>query len=77
MVDGGEGPGDDDVEDPGILFARLRGKRIGYAIVLVVSVAFIVSSAAQIISAVFGFGLAPLPSGAPEGSPEHACAIGI
>ncbi len=45
--------------------------------VLVVSVAFIVSSTAQITQAVFGMGITPLPSGAPEGSPEQICASGI
>jgi hypothetical protein len=77
MGEGGDRPSDSGADDPAILTARLRGKRWALSIVLVVSVAFIVSSAAQIIAAVFGFGLTPLPSGAPEGSAEHACAVGI
>jgi hypothetical protein len=61
----------------GIAAARLRGKRAMLGIVLVVSLAFIGSSAAQIIPAVFGAGFTPLPEGATEGSPERSCAVGI
>jgi hypothetical protein len=31
----------------------------------------------QIIPAVFGAGFTPLPSGAPAGSPEQRCAVGV
>ncbi len=65
------------IEDPAVAAARLRGKRAVLAVVVVVSLAFIASSSAQIIPAVFGAGFTPLPEGAPAGSPEHSCAIGI
>jgi hypothetical protein len=56
--------------------ARLRGKRIALCVVIVVAVAFIADSALQIIPAVFGAGITPLPRGAP-GSPERTCAVGV
>jgi hypothetical protein len=77
MADEGDETGDETPHDPVALAARLRGKRVALALVLVVSVAFIVSSAFQIISAAFGFGWTPLPSDAPPGSAERACAVGI
>lgn len=77
MADEGDAAEDEAAHDPIVLAARLRGKRAALGLVLVVSVAFIVSSAFQIISAVFGFGWAPLPADAPAGSPERVCAVGI
>jgi hypothetical protein len=77
MGDGGDGSEDDAIRDPMALAARLRGKRAALGIVLVVSVAFILSSATQIIATVFGVGWTPLPSGTPAGSPERTCANGI
>jgi hypothetical protein len=68
---------DDDTADPTVAAARLRGKRAGFAVVLVVSLAFVYSSASQIIAAVFGVGFTPLPAGALPGSPEQRCALGI
>jgi hypothetical protein len=56
--------------------ARLRGRRVGLAVVLVVAVTFIVASASQIASAVFGWGTVPLAAG-PVDSPERRCAEGI
>ncbi len=77
MGDGGDGSEDDAAHDPIAPAARLRGKRMGLGIVLVVSVAFILSSAVQIISTVFGLGLTSLPLDTPSGSPERTCAAGI
>jgi hypothetical protein len=77
MADEGDAAEGEAPHDPIALAARLRGKRLALGLVLVVSVAFIVSSAFQIIAAVFGFGWTPLPADAPPGSPERACAIGI
>jgi len=56
--------------------ARLRGRRAGLGVVIVVASAFIVISTAQITSAVFGLGTQPLASG-PGDSPERRCAVGI
>jgi hypothetical protein len=56
--------------------ARLRGKRAALAVVIVVAVAFIGASAAQIIPAVFGAGASPVPEG-PAGSSARRCADGI
>jgi hypothetical protein len=55
----------------------LRAKRLALAVVMVVSVVFIASSAGQIIPAVFGAGFEPIPSGSPAGSPEAQCGAGI
>jgi hypothetical protein len=54
----------------------LRGRRAAVAIVIGVAVLFIGASAAEIIPAVFGFGIAPLPA-ALRGSSERACAEGV
>jgi hypothetical protein len=56
--------------------ARLQGKRVALAIVITVAVAFIGASALQIIPAVFGAGIKPLPS-SPPGSSTRACAEGV
>jgi len=56
--------------------ARLRGRRIGLGVVMVVAVSFIVVSTAQIVRAVFGLGTTPLAAG-PADSPEGQCALGI
>jgi hypothetical protein len=77
MPDEGDAAEGEAPHDPIALAARLRGKRLALGLVLVVSVAFIVSSAVQIIGAAFGFGWTPLPSDAAPGSPERACAVGI
>jgi hypothetical protein len=68
--------GDSD-DEPSLSAARLRGKRVAFAILTVVSSAFIVSSTVQITRAVFGYGFEPLPVGAAPGSPEERCASGI
>jgi hypothetical protein len=65
---------DDDRE---LSAARLRGRRVALALVTVVAIAFVASSASQITSAVFGLGVVPLPAGATAGSPEQLCASGI
>jgi hypothetical protein len=77
MGEGDEGAGVGGGKRPAALVARLRGKRVALAIVLLVSVAFIVSSATQIVVAVFGLGGSTLPSGSLPGSAEHTCATGI
>ena len=64
-------------DDRELSAARLRGRRVALALVTVVAVAFIASSADQIAAAVFGFGFEPLPAGASAGSPEQLCASGI
>jgi hypothetical protein len=56
--------------------ARLQGKRVALGAVLVVSVALIASSALQIIPAVFGVGIRPIPAAAP-GTPARTCSEGI
>jgi hypothetical protein len=65
-----DGPSDDDAR------ARIEGKRIAHVLVIVVAVLFIGASAAQIIPAVFGWGVRPL-SPAPPGSAEGACGEGV
>jgi hypothetical protein len=56
--------------------ARLQGKRAALSVVGAVSVAFIGASAAQIIPAVFGWQIRPLPP-APAGTSTQTCADGI
>jgi hypothetical protein len=56
--------------------ARLQGKRAAHGVVIVVAVAFVGASAAQIIPAVFGTGIRPVPSTS-DGSPEHECVHGV
>jgi hypothetical protein len=56
--------------------ARLQGKRAALVIVTAVAVVFIGWSAVQIIPAVFGVGVRPIPAAA-SGSSERACAEGI
>ena len=56
--------------------AGLRAKRIVLAVVILVSLVFTASSSWQIIPAVFGLGVAPLPPAAP-GTPERDCAVGV
>jgi hypothetical protein len=56
--------------------AELRAKRVALGVVLVVSLAFIASSSWQIIPAVFGARIDPLPAAAPE-SPDGRCAAGV
>jgi hypothetical protein len=64
-------------DDPGLSAARVRGRRVAFAFVSIVAIAFIGSSTVQITRAVFGLGLEPLPNGASAGSPEQLCASGI
>jgi hypothetical protein len=56
--------------------ARLQGKRAALSLVIVVAVLFIGASAAQIIPAVFGWQIRPLPP-APVGTSTRTCADGI
>lgn len=56
--------------------ARLQGKRVALVVVIGITVVFIGASALQIVPAVFGAGVRPLPSAAP-GTPARACAEGI
>ena len=64
---------DDDSPDAS---ARRWGRRVAILFVIGVAMAFIGSSAAQIVPAVFGFGVRPLPSG-PPGSSARTCAEGV
>jgi hypothetical protein len=68
-----EGPAEQDAAEAG---ARRLGRRIAARVVIAVAVLFIASSSAQIIRAVFGLGVRPLPPG-PPGSSARICAIGI
>jgi hypothetical protein len=56
--------------------AELRAKRVALGIVIVVAMAFIASSSWQIIPAVFGARIEPLPAAA-RGSPDRQCAVGV
>ncbi len=56
--------------------ARLRGKRIALVTVIGVAVVFVAASSLQIVPAVFGAGITPIPSG-PPGSSARACAEGV
>jgi hypothetical protein len=56
--------------------ARLRGKRIALGIVITVTVTYIGASALDIIPAVFGVVMHPLPP-APPGTAARACAEGL
>jgi hypothetical protein len=67
---------DDPPVDAALARARLRGKRVALGVVLVIAVVFIGASAWNIVPAVFGANVHPLPSG-PAGSPERACADGV
>jgi hypothetical protein len=67
---------DDPGPDPDAARARLQGKRVALVLVIVVAVAFIGASAVQIVPAVFGAGVTPLPA-APPGSTARACADGV
>jgi hypothetical protein len=75
-ADGGDEERGGDRDGPSADAGR-RGKRAALAVVIVVSLAFIASSTAQIIPAVFGVGFEPLPAGAAPDSPEGQCALGI
>jgi len=54
----------------------LRWKRVSLGFVSAVAVVFIALSVAQIVPAVFGAGIRPLPSATP-GSPARICAEGV
>jgi hypothetical protein len=56
--------------------ARLRGKRVALGVVFTAAISFIGASAVQIIPAVFGAGVRPLPS-SPPGSSARVCAEGV
>ncbi|HEY8088786.1 MAG TPA: hypothetical protein VIF09_13095 [Polyangiaceae bacterium] len=56
--------------------ASLQGKRIALVVVIALSVALIGASAWQIIPAVFGANVAPLPA-SPPGSAARTCAEGV
>jgi|SRR5579859_5202395 len=56
--------------------ARLQGKRVALGIVFVAAFAIIGSSALQIIPAVFGAQIVPIPAAQP-GTSERQCADGI
>jgi hypothetical protein len=56
--------------------ARLQGKRAVLVAILLVSLALIASSSWQIIPAVFGAGIRPIPA-APPGSSARICAEGV
>jgi hypothetical protein len=55
---------------------ELRARRFGIALVIAISVAFIGASSWQIVPAVFGARVDPIPASDP-GSPEGRCAAGV
>jgi hypothetical protein len=63
-------------DDPALARARLRGKRVALGVVIVVSVGIIGLSAVQIVPAVFGAGITPIPA-AQAGTRERTCAEGV
>jgi hypothetical protein len=72
-----EGDDADGEREPGPSAPVQRARRMANVFVLVLSVAFVGSSTWQIIAAVFGKGIEPLPAGAPADSPEAQCGTGI
>ena len=56
--------------------ARLQGKRVALGLVFGATAWIIGTSALQIVPAVFGAGVTPLPS-SPPGSPARTCAEGV
>jgi hypothetical protein len=70
----GESEPDDDSHDE--RRARLRGRRMGLGVVIVIAISFIAASSWQIASAVFGLGTIPISAG-PGDSRERQCAEGI
>jgi hypothetical protein len=62
--------------DRAVVRAGLRWKRISLVFVSVIAVAFIAISVLQIVPAVFGVWIRPLPSATP-GSPARICADGV
>jgi hypothetical protein len=62
--------------DAAIERARLQGKRVALVMVISVAVAFTAASAVQIIPAVFGLGVTPVPT-APPGSAARRCGDGV
>jgi hypothetical protein len=56
--------------------ARLQGKRAALGVVIVVAVVFIGASAVQIVPAIFGAGVTPIPV-SPSGSDPRVCAEGV
>ena len=63
-------------DSPELARARLRGKRAALGVVLVVAVAFVGASVWNVVPAVFGANVHPLPGG-PAGSSERVCAEGV
>jgi hypothetical protein len=56
--------------------ARLQGKRAMLVVIGIASFAIIGSSSLQIIPAVFGAGIRPIPA-SPAGTPARTCAEGV
>lgn len=56
--------------------ARLRGKRVALGIVITAAVVYIGASAVDIVPAVFGAVMHPMPPALP-GTPARACAEGL
>ena len=56
--------------------ARIEGKRVAHVVVIVIALLFIGASAAQIIPAVFGWGVRPLAAASPV-TAEGACGAGV
>jgi hypothetical protein len=65
-----------DAPSPDAAASRLRGKRVALVAVIAVAVVFVGASAMQIVPAVFGARIEPLPAG-PPGSDARACADGV
>jgi hypothetical protein len=63
-------------DDPALARARLRGKRAALGVVIAFSVGIIGLSAVQIVPAVFGAGITPIPAAQP-GTKERTCADGV
>lgn len=63
-------------DDPALARARLRGKRAALGVVIAITVGIIGLSAVQIVPAVFGAGITPIPAAQP-GTKERTCAEGV
>ena len=59
-----------------VVHARLQGKRAALGVVLLISIALIASSSLEIVPAVFGVGIQPIPP-SPPGSAARICAEGV
>jgi hypothetical protein len=67
---------DGPAEDARVARARLRWKRAALTLVSVLALVLVVPSTWQIVTAVFGARIRPIPAAA-EGSPARTCAEGI